>query len=805
MDHNQSLQLFSKHAFRRDSPLDEYIGQSYRAIRIPKGLPLPLEVIGSLLSRTKRNKWGDILKKLESVPHVEIQNQLKISLEALDVRQRHIFLDIACFFIGYDKDIVVYFWKSEFFPEEAIEVLQNMSLIKIEECIKVWMHDQLKDVGREIICQESKMKIKKQCRVWNLEDVSDFLRRHEEEKEVEALRLKFDHRHCFTHEDFKSLPNLTFLEVDDSGENCCAKEKLLWLEWLSNCLLINVFQKNSNLLPELRWLSWHNIDPTFKIANFSMENPHEGMLYARQHLKRTPNLYSHSNLERLILSGYESLIEIDRSICQLKCLVFLDVSYCGNLQRLPDELGGDLASLEYLSLRDCKSLKMLPETFGKMESLTDLDMSGTWIKELPDSIGKLKNLKAVEMWKIYPARHPHVEISNSIYGNKSIRILTLQNVRMHALPRLPESLTQLKLGDFLVDTLPDLSNLTDLKVLRLDFQPRDSDGKYHGLMEEPIPPWIGNLSKLESLGLRYFWEKASSTDQSLPPHPRRLPKLPSSLTSLALLGFHPLCSMDLTNLRKLSSLSISYSAVAEIESLGCLENLRHLYLQRIGQLATLPDLSKLNKLRRIRVSECDNLVKIQGEPPRFLDKFEIYTCPSLQELPDLFCLMGKTFVRINSCDQVLHTAWMCPQQLRLYGFKQMQILPDLSNLNQLRILQVRNCGNLVQIRDRLPQSLAYLEIESCESLQKLPDLSSLKGLGKVIIKRCGKLAVEEISQLCSEKSIEFVGEDDEEDKLPVWKRNLEWESGRASAMGKRFRINEARRFFEIYEREWSRR
>ncbi|XP_039156055.1 disease resistance protein RPV1-like [Eucalyptus grandis] len=54
MDVDQSLQLFSKHAFRKDYPLDKYIGQSKRAIGIAGGLPLALEIIGSLLCHTKR-------------------------------------------------------------------------------------------------------------------------------------------------------------------------------------------------------------------------------------------------------------------------------------------------------------------------------------------------------------------------------------------------------------------------------------------------------------------------------------------------------------------------------------------------------------------------------------------------------------------------------------------------------------------------------------------------------------------------------------------------------------------------------
>ncbi|XP_039155026.1 disease resistance protein RPV1-like [Eucalyptus grandis] len=69
MDPHQSLQLFSKHAFRRDSPLDEYINHTKRAVQIARGLPLALEVIGSLLSRKKKRNVGchiELVRKCSS-------------------------------------------------------------------------------------------------------------------------------------------------------------------------------------------------------------------------------------------------------------------------------------------------------------------------------------------------------------------------------------------------------------------------------------------------------------------------------------------------------------------------------------------------------------------------------------------------------------------------------------------------------------------------------------------------------------------------------------------------------------------
>ncbi|KAI6703199.1 hypothetical protein NL676_012335 [Syzygium grande] len=249
MDDCQSLQLFSKHAFRRDSPLNEYIDQSKRAISIAGGLPLALEVIGSLLSRTKRKMWDDILEKLENVPPLKVQSKLKVSFDALEVRQQHIFLDIACFFIGYDKDIVVHFWeKSKFFPKEAMEVLQNMSLIKIDEYNLVWMHDQLRDLGREIIRQESKMKIEKQSRVWNPEEALNLLRR-KKGKIVEALRLNFDRQYCFNYEDFMRLSNLRWLPHDGDEEF----EKIQGLGCLENLRDLQLYRL-AQKLPDLSGL-----------------------------------------------------------------------------------------------------------------------------------------------------------------------------------------------------------------------------------------------------------------------------------------------------------------------------------------------------------------------------------------------------------------------------------------------------------------------------------------------------------------------------------------------------------------------
>ena len=76
----------------------------HRDIKI--GNPLALNVLGCFFCGKREEKWKDALDKLKKLPSDEIQNVLKISYDGLDRMQKDIFLDIACFFEGNDRDHV---------------------------------------------------------------------------------------------------------------------------------------------------------------------------------------------------------------------------------------------------------------------------------------------------------------------------------------------------------------------------------------------------------------------------------------------------------------------------------------------------------------------------------------------------------------------------------------------------------------------------------------------------------------------------------------------------------------------------
>ncbi|KAM7462353.1 hypothetical protein LguiA_030474 [Lonicera macranthoides] len=99
-----SLKLFSKFAFKEDSPPEGYDGLATEAVYTVGGLPLVLVTLGLLLFIDKdKISWQEKLKKLKAIPPLEILGRLRISYDALDNAQKQIFLDIACFFSSNDE------------------------------------------------------------------------------------------------------------------------------------------------------------------------------------------------------------------------------------------------------------------------------------------------------------------------------------------------------------------------------------------------------------------------------------------------------------------------------------------------------------------------------------------------------------------------------------------------------------------------------------------------------------------------------------------------------------------------------
>ncbi|KAL3745575.1 hypothetical protein ACJRO7_014658 [Eucalyptus globulus] len=637
LDLNTSLQLFSKHAFRRDYPPPERLELSREIVKIAKGLPLAIEVMGSALSLYGQRKeiWDEYLEKWKMGHIEEIQKKLMISYEALDSCEKQIFLDIACLLIGCDKTNAIYMWREiGLSPIKGLEVLQMMSLIKIEEGNKFWMHDYLRDLGREIVSQESGGNLAQKSRLWNLEEALDVLQRSETNIRLEALRLNFDQFwvDSLPLGEFAVLPKLRFLRVEGQ---------------LPQSLLIDSQSLNSgSLLPNLRWLMWHHfpcraLTMTYfsmnklVILNFSKsEITHDWdgwriIIKGACNLKvlnltncscltKTPDLSGLLKLERLILDDCDRLTRIDSSIGKLKKLIFFSLISCRELQSLPEELGGlptlkelllegtsireipdwwaleklenpnardsllvrtsgsinyptsslDLSlmdtnfikvlpCLERLNLRGCRHINRLPYLFGKLWSLTELDLYDSGITELPDSMEGLRNLKTL-----------------IVYTGSELKGISV-------LPKLPVSLTSLVILSGSMVTIPDLSDLINLNLLMLFMMVRERSSLE--LVPDPSPWWLGRLSKLQTLALSIPHMTNLSPELGALSQLKflllwdcrrlqRIPQISSSVSTLYITSCNSLTTLDISNLKNLSTLGITDTPVEDLSGRELLDN-----------------------------------------------------------------------------------------------------------------------------------------------------------------------------------------------------------------------------------------
>ncbi|XP_048134071.1 disease resistance protein L6-like [Rhodamnia argentea] len=344
-----SLQLFSKYAFRRNSPPIQFLCLSEKVTAKAGGLPLTIELIGSFLCGKEKAVWEDTIKKMEKHLHKDVETKLMLSYEALDGTQKQIFLDIACFLAGENKRDATYMWDDcELFPDEGIEVLLLMSLVKIGAKNELWMHDQLKDLGRSIVRGENRNDPGKRSRVWNHKEALDVIAKKKGTESTEAICVDLSGA-LLTPEEFKKVPNVRFLGMTSgnlSGDFEDLFPEVRWLSWKncpSNLQATNFCPKNLLILDlsgtEITesWNGWTQLEVATRLKVLNLSNC--------RRLRITPDLSAYLSLEILILEDCRSLVLIHRSIGHLRRLKHLNLKRCYRLQVLPVELG----SLETLT------------------------------------------------------------------------------------------------------------------------------------------------------------------------------------------------------------------------------------------------------------------------------------------------------------------------------------------------------------------------------------------------------------------------------------------------------------------------
>ena len=179
LDHHESIKLLSWHAFGEDHPNENYVELSKEVICYARGLPLALKVLGSFFSDKSTNEWEGTLEKLKVIPHDEIQEKLLVSFCSLSDTQKELFLDIACFFVGMEKNCAFKILAdSNLALESELGVLVCQCLVRVDCSNRLRMHDTIRDMGREVVCTESPKVPGERSRLWFHEDVLDVLKYH---------------------------------------------------------------------------------------------------------------------------------------------------------------------------------------------------------------------------------------------------------------------------------------------------------------------------------------------------------------------------------------------------------------------------------------------------------------------------------------------------------------------------------------------------------------------------------------------------------------------------------------------------
>ncbi|CAL1375947.1 unnamed protein product [Linum trigynum] len=770
MSNPHALQLFCKFAFRKDSPPSSYQTLSRDIVSVAAGLPLTLKLVGSLLYGEEDLIWKEKLKQLKEIPEEKVAERLKISYDALNNEAKEIFLDIACFFIGMETKIPSYMWSGcSFFPIININILIQRSMIEIGDDNEFEMHDQLRDMGREIVRKENMKHPWQRSRIWSKQIALDMLRNRKGTNRVEGTRLNGVVEEL-EKECFMNLSELRYLDVNVKR-------------------LTGDF---SNYLPNLRWLQLKigtgEVLPKFcmkTLVILQLLSPVIDDWGGLTHIKMA------HKLKVLKVFGHYGLTRIPE-FPESQSLEILHLLHFGSLLFPKDLDIGNLRSLKELRLRSCKVREIRGGTIGMLKGLSELELKNVYCEKNPREvladIGKLQFLDVLRVDVKYTLGRFVLRRENLLLGSK-----------------LPTSLKVL-LTSSPVANLPELRELEELTVedcgrYGLEIPPADTDSN----------TWW-KLSKLKSLRL-------TRTKLTLP---TKL-LLPSSLTTLHILECRELEWLPrLENLENLTLLVISFCPlIKEIPGLDSLHSLTKLSVSECEALERLPSLASLSKLRELIACSCPLVAEIQGlgglkmlqllridsaqSLTRLLgfgallsfNKLETLTitnCPLLTSLsfPDLdgggdggcsncqlpavlyslryLSISGtSSFVQIlcrmlqlsqlpslltlrlmmmgvDNVDVELPLEWVESMEeldeLILGGWASMWELPFLSKLRNLKRLTITDAPNLQEIEGLAAlKSLERLKLSGCTSLQRLPagDLSGLKQLESIDISGCGNL------------------------------------------------------------------
>ncbi|PPR84885.1 hypothetical protein GOBAR_AA35831 [Gossypium barbadense] len=463
---NDALRLFNLKAFDSDTmSKDDFFELSEHVVRYAGGLPLALEVLGSFLCGRDIVQWRSAIERLKRDSNKDILDTLRINFDGLEEREKNIFLDIACFFNGENKDFVMKVLDGcEFFPDIGIDVLIKKSLIKVSDDNQyLRMHTLLQEMGRKIAQEKCVDEPGKHCRLWKERDVHHVLTKNTPLYKLKIINLEGSQNLIKT-PDFTTSPYLEVLILEG-----CAR-------------LVDV-HLSIGVLKSLKLLN----------------------LRGCISLKSLPTKIGMESLETLILSGCSNLVrfpDIDEKMERLKTL---DLSGCYKIEYLPV----NLQQVEFLEELDFSETTITepPSFIFRLKNLKTLSFNGRKVIQdrrtnpMAPMLPLLSGLSSLRQLTLSYCNLCEGDIPHDISGLSSLIRLDLSGNNFISIPASLTGLSKLeflKLSNCNMYTLGEadihsyISGLSSLVHLDLS-----------GNNFISIPASLTRLSKLKFLGLAY--------------------------------------------------------------------------------------------------------------------------------------------------------------------------------------------------------------------------------------------------------------------------------------------------------------
>ncbi|XP_052113919.1 disease resistance protein RPV1-like [Arachis duranensis] len=457
-----SLELFCLKAFHKSYPENGYEKLSEMAVNYANGIPLALKVLGSFLCSKSAVVWESALKKLKIYPDKNIFDVLKLSYDGLDDFDKSIFLDIAFFFKGKNKDNVIMFLDScGFYAAVGIDNLKRKALITISYDNAIEMHDLIQQMGWEVVRQESNNDPGKLTRINNPEDFHNLLENSEGKNLVEGImidlsRIRDLHLNADT---FKNMPHLRFLKLYAP-----------WNQRQSNVHVPAILEPFST---RLRYLEWNAYPLDFLPLRFSAEKLVKFKMPNSQISKLWDGKQDLASLTVLDLYGCKKLVELP-DFSKATKLKRIDLGNCEKLCQLHPSILS-IETLEDLNLTNCKELKNVKSHLKSLDglcannssNLEEFSVFPSRIKSLPNEVCCFKYMKSLHIRDCRDLTElPQI---------KALLMLTVLDARgccsLRCIPELPPSIEQLYADDCTsLETIFSLKAVFSLNRIWISFE-----------------------------------------------------------------------------------------------------------------------------------------------------------------------------------------------------------------------------------------------------------------------------------------------------------------------------------------------